>query len=54
LKDIDYNVMNGFAGFSDHTIGIEAAKKAMDIGIEYIEIFLFLSNVSIGSHKIVS
>lgn len=37
LKDIDFDEMRNFDGFSDHTIGIQAAKKAIDLDIGYIE-----------------
>jgi len=38
-EDIDLSHLSDFDGFSDHTLGIEVAKKILDleIGIEYIE-----------------
>jgi N-acetylneuraminate synthase/N,N'-diacetyllegionaminate synthase len=36
-EDIDFDKMQLFDGFSDHTEGIQAAKKAIDNGMEYIE-----------------
>lgn len=36
-EDIDYEKMALFDGFSDHTIGITAAKKAVDMGMGYVE-----------------
>lgn len=36
-EDIDFDKMQLFDGFSDHTEGIEAAKIAVDNGMEYIE-----------------
>jgi N,N'-diacetyllegionaminate synthase len=34
---IDFDKMQMFDGFSDHTEGITAAKKAIDLGMQYIE-----------------
>lgn len=36
-KDIDFNKMKHFDGFSDHTPDTRASKKAIDMGIKYIE-----------------
>ena len=36
-KDIDFDKMALFDGFSDHTADIECAKKAIDMGVEWIE-----------------
>jgi sialic acid synthase SpsE len=35
--DIDFDKMQLFDGFSDHTLTIEASKKAIDLGMGYIE-----------------
>jgi sialic acid synthase SpsE len=35
--DIDFDKMQLFDGFSDHTENIQVAKKAIDLGMEYIE-----------------
>ena len=37
INDINFKTMSSFAGFSDHTIGTEAAKKAIDMGLEVVE-----------------
>lgn len=37
IEDIDFDKMQLFDGFSDHTQGITAAKKAIELGMEYIE-----------------
>jgi sialic acid synthase SpsE len=37
LEDIDYNEMKFHAGFSDHSLGTEASKKAIDLDLEYVE-----------------
>lgn len=37
ISDIDYCKMSLCDGFSDHTMGTEASKKAIDLGLEYIE-----------------
>ena len=36
-EEIDFDRMQLFDGFSDHTPDIRAAKKAIDLGMEYIE-----------------
>lgn len=36
-KEIDYTTMKELDGFSDHTLGIDCAKKAIDMGVEWIE-----------------
>jgi len=36
-NEIDFDKMALFDGFSDHTADIECAKKAIDMGMEYIE-----------------
>jgi len=41
--DIDYNYMSNFDGFSDHTLGILATKKAFIKGIKYVEKHFTLS-----------
>jgi N,N'-diacetyllegionaminate synthase len=37
ISEIDFNRMELFDGFSDHTPTIECAKKAVDMGMDYIE-----------------
>lgn len=37
IIDIDYNKMCYFDGFSDHTQGVLAAMRAIDLGVKYIE-----------------
>lgn len=37
IEEIDYELMKICHGFSDHTLGITAAKKAIDLEVEYIE-----------------
>jgi N,N'-diacetyllegionaminate synthase len=37
VNEIDFNRMGLFDGFSDHTPTLECAKKAVDMGMEYIE-----------------
>lgn len=36
-NEIDFDKMKYYDGFSDHTEGIQAAKKAIDMGMKYIE-----------------
>lgn len=36
-SEIDYNMIEILDGFSDHTLSIESAKKAIDLGTEYVE-----------------
>lgn len=36
-NEVDFTHLEDFAGFSDHTIGIEAAKVAIDLGVKIIE-----------------
>jgi sialic acid synthase SpsE len=36
-SDIDFDKMQLFDGFSDHTQNLDAAKKAIDLGMEYVE-----------------
>lgn len=37
LGDIDYTAMQLHDGFSDHSLGIEAGKKAIDLNMGYLE-----------------
>jgi len=37
IKDINFGLMSLFDGFSDHTPSIDAAKTAIDRGMDYIE-----------------
>jgi len=37
IEDIDWDELKKHDGFSDHTIGLDAAKKALDIGSSIIE-----------------
>jgi sialic acid synthase SpsE len=36
-KEVDFATMKKLDGFSDHTLGIDCAKKAIDMGVEWIE-----------------
>lgn len=36
-NEVDFNHLEDFAGFSDHTIGLEAAKEAIRLGARIIE-----------------
>ena len=36
-EDIDFDKMQLFDGFSDHTVDLKASKKAIELGVEYIE-----------------
>lgn len=42
-NEINFNDMLSYGGFSDHTLGIEAAKKAIDLKVGYIEKHFTLS-----------
>jgi N,N'-diacetyllegionaminate synthase len=54
-KDINFSAMVDFDGFSDHTEGIEIAKRAIDIiGIEYIEKHFTLSRNLPGKDQFLS
>ena len=54
-KDIDYDKMILFDGFSDHTEGIESAKKAISLGIPWIERHFTLGKFLPGrDHKLSS
>lgn len=48
-NEIDFGKMQMTDGFSDHTIGIETAKKAIDLGVEYVERHLTLGKYLPGS-----
>ena len=38
IKDVDYQLMlSDYDGFSDHTMGIEASKRALEGGTKVIE-----------------
>lgn len=43
IDDLNFDVMRTFDGFSDHTIGIEAAELAITNGLDYIEKHFTLS-----------
>lgn len=36
-EDIDWNEIYKYSGFSDHTIGLDASKRAVDMGAQIIE-----------------
>lgn len=53
-KDIDWEELSSakYTGFSDHTIGLESAKKAIDLGVRIIEKhFTFDRNLPGPDHK---
>jgi sialic acid synthase SpsE len=52
--DIDYTYMASFDGFSDHTLGILAAKKAFLKGINYVEKHFTLSRYLPGKDHYMS
>lgn len=54
MEDVDFEYMQTFNGFSDHTQGIEAAKKAIDLGMGYVEKHFTLSHNLPGKDKVVS
>ena len=54
ITDIDFDTMLYFDGFSDHTLGIEAAKKAIDLGMPYIEKHLTLGRDLPGKDQAMS
>ncbi len=52
--DIDFDEMKKYNGFSDHTLGIKAAKRAIDNGIEYIERHFTLGKFLPGTDHVFS
>lgn len=53
-EEINYGLMQTFDGFSDHTIGISCAKKAIDKGIGYVEKHYTLSRRLPGTDQAIS
>ena len=53
-KDIDFNVMQLFDGFSDHTKDIECAKLAIDLELHYVERHYTLSKDLYGKDHHIS
>lgn len=55
IKDIDYDKMALYDGFSDHTETIDSAKKAIDLGMQWIERHFTLGKFLPGrDHKLSS
>lgn len=48
-NEIDFNQMRMTDGFSDHTITIDTAKKAIDLGVEFVERHFTLGKYLPGS-----
>lgn len=53
-RDIDYAKIMDMDGFSDHTQGIEVAKKIITLGAEYLEFHYTLSRNLPGKDQLVS
>lgn len=53
-EDIDWGRISELDGFSDHTLGIEAAKKCILMGVEYLEFHFTLSKNLPGKDHFVS
>ncbi len=54
ISEIDFCSMIDFDGFSDHTDGVEASKRAIDLNMEYIERHFTLSKNLPGKDQKVS
>lgn len=53
-KDVDFNKIVDMDGFSDHTLGIEIAKKVIALNSEFLEFHYTLSRNLPGKDQIVS
>jgi sialic acid synthase SpsE len=52
LEKINWDEMRNFSGFSDHTVGIECAKKALSKGVKIIEKHICLEGYKGIDHEL--
>lgn len=53
-EEINWELMKWYDGFSDHTLGIACAKKAIDNGMEFVEKHFTLSRNLPGTDQLIS